>query len=110
MDRFRRGQLQGGVAMINNERVAIIQRLLNDIRQRGFEKATEDITTLLEAVEMTVDALKVRYRHYGPLGELRVEPDEWVKADDVLSAINIALHEGLLRDIFDVGRSKEDGS
>ena len=96
--------------MINMERVASIQSLLNDIRQRGLEKATEDITTLLEAVEMTLDALKVRYRHYGPSGELRVEPDEWVKADDVLSAINIALHEGRLREIFDIGGPREDGS
>jgi len=96
--------------MINKERVEKIQSLLNDIRQRGLEKATEDIDTLLEAVENAVDALKVRYRHYGPSGELRVEPDQWVKADDVLLAIDIALHEGLLRGIFDIGRSGEDGS
>jgi hypothetical protein len=107
MDRFRRGQLQGGVAMINNERVEKIYSLLNDIRQRGLEKATEDIKTLLQAVENAVDALKVRYRHYGPSGEFRVEPDEWVKADDVLIAIHIALQEGLLRDIFAGARSDQ---
>lgn len=86
--------------MINKERVEGIQSLLNEIRERGLEKATEDIDTLLEVVENAVDALKVRYRHYGPSGELRVEPDQWVKADDVLIAIDIALHEGLLRGIF----------
>lgn len=95
--------------MINEESVKIIQSLLNDIRQRGLEKAREDIDTLLEVVEDAVDALKVRYRHYGPSGELRVESDEWVKADDVLLAINIALHEGVLRGIFDIGRSEEKG-
>lgn len=94
--------------MINKEREESIQSLLNDIRQRGLEKATEDIDTLLEVVENTVDTLKVRYRHYGPSGELRVEPDERVKADDVLVAINIALQEGLLRDIFDIGRLEEE--
>jgi hypothetical protein len=107
MDRFRRDQLHGGDAMINKERVEKIHSLLDDIRQRGLEKATEDINTLLEAVENAVDALKVRYRHYGPSGELRVEPDEWVKADDVLIAINIALQEGLLRDIFAGARSDQ---
>lgn len=96
--------------MINKERVESIQSLLNDIRQRGLEKATEDLATLLDVVENAVDALKVRYRHYGPSGELRVEPDEWVKADDELTAMNIALQEGLLRGIFNIGRSGEDGS
>ena len=93
--------------MINQERVESIQRFLKDIRERGLEKATDDIATLLEAVENAVDALKVRYRHYGPSGELRVEPDEWVKADDVLAAMSIALHDGLLRGIFNIGRSEE---
>ena len=93
--------------MIDQERVESIQRFLKDIRERGLEKATDDIATLLEAVENAVDALKVRYRHYGPSGELRVEPDEWVKADDVLAAMSIALHDGLLRGIFNIGRSEE---
>lgn len=96
--------------MINKERVESIQSLLNDIRQRGLEKATEDIDTLLEVVENAVGSLKVRYRHYGPSGALRVEPDEWVKADDVLIAINIMLHEGFARGIFNIGRSGEEES
>ena len=93
--------------MINQERVQSIQSLLNDIRQRGLEKATDDITTLLEVVENAVDALKVRYRHYGSSGELRVEPDEWVKADDVLIAINGALQGGIVRRIFNTDMKSE---
>lgn len=95
--------------MIDNERVESIQKLTNDIRERGLEKATDDIDTLLEAVESAVGALMVRYRHYGPAGELRVEPDEWVKADDVLQAINGALQGGIVRRIFNDVRSKEEG-
>ena len=56
--------------------------------------------TLLEVVEDAVAALNVRYRHYGPTGELRAEPDEWVKAEDALRAMNAALQEGIVRDIF----------
>lgn len=96
--------------MIDNERVESIQRLLSEIRERGLEKATDDIDTLLEAVENAVDELKVRYRHYGPLGELRVEPDEWVKADDVLQAINGALQGGIVRRIFNTVRKSEQDS
>lgn len=96
--------------MVNKESVESIQRFLKDIRERGLEKATEDIDTLLEAVENAVDALGVRYRHYGPSGELRVEPDEWVKADDVLLAIEIALHEGLIRGIFNIVRTEEESN
>lgn len=94
--------------MIDQERVESIQRLLNDIRERGLEKATDDIDTLLEALENAVDALKVRYRHYGPSGELRVEPDEWVIADDVLQAINGALQGGIVRRIFNTVRTLEE--
>lgn len=94
--------------MIDNERVESIQKLLNDIRERGLEKATDDIDTLLEALENAVDALKVRYRHYGPSGELRVEPDEWVMADDVLQAINGALQGGIVRRIFNTVRTLEE--
>ncbi len=95
--------------MIDRENVEGIQNLLNDIRGRGLEKARDDIDTLLEAVENAVDALKVRYRHYGPSGELRVEPDEWVKADDVLVAMIVALQGGIVRRIFNTVRSREDG-
>ena len=96
--------------MINQESVGSIQRFLKDIREHGLEKAKDDIDTLLEAVENAVDALKVRYRHYGPSGELRVEPDEWVIADDVLLAIDIALHEGLVRGIFNIVRTEEESN
>lgn len=94
--------------MIDQERVESIQKLLNDIRERGLEKATDDIDTLLEVVENAVDALSVRYRHYGPSGELRVEPDEWIKADDVLQAINGALQGGVVRSIFNTVRTSGD--
>ncbi len=95
--------------MIDQESVESIQRLLKDIRERGLEKATDDIDTLVEAVENAVDALKVRYRHYGPSGELRVEPDEWVKADDVLQAIIGALQGGIVRRIFNDVRPRQEG-
>ena len=79
--------------------------LLSGIRETrnakgGSDQLSKDLDTLLEVVDDAVAALNVRYRHYGPSGELRVEPDEWVKAEDILRAIFVALHSGLLRDIF----------
>lgn len=92
-----------------------IESLLNRIRgnptERGeVDQASKDIDTLLEVADAAVAALNVRYRHYGPSGELRVEPDEWVKAEDVLSAMCAALQVGLVRGIFEKGNSKEEGS
>ena len=89
-----------------------IESLLNRIRETriaegGSGQISKDLDTLLEVVVDAVAALNVRYRHYGPDGELRVEPDEWVKAEDVLMAIFAALQSGLLRDIFAEAKPKE---
>jgi hypothetical protein len=70
------------------------------IGQAGSDQISKHLDTLLEVVEEAVAALNVRYRHYGPTRELRVEPDEWVKAEDVLQAMIAALQEGIVRDIF----------
>jgi hypothetical protein len=86
--------------MKNNESSTHMLEHLSKIRLHGAESAEEDKQTLLAAIENAVQALNVRYRHYGPGGDLRVEPDQWVKAQDVRVAIQIALEEGLLRSIF----------
>lgn len=72
----------------------------NRIAEGGSDQISKDLDTLLDVVVDAVAALNVRYRHYGPSGELRVEPDEWVKAEDVLMAMFAALQNGLFRDIF----------
>lgn len=77
------------------------------IAKGGSDQISKDMDTLLEVIDDAVAALNVRYRHYGPSGELRVEPDEWVKAEDVLMAMFAALQSGLVRDIFAGAKSDE---
>ena len=89
-----------------------IENRLSEIRETrdangGADRIAKDVDTLLEVVIDAVAALNVRYRHYGPDGELRVEPDEWVKAEDVLMAIFAVLQSGLLRDIFSGAKLEE---
>lgn len=87
------------------ESTAEIETLLNTIRENriakgGSDPMSKDMDTLLEVIDNAVAALNVRYRHYGPSGELRVEADEWVKAEDVLKAIKVALQVGIVRNMF----------
>jgi hypothetical protein len=72
----------------------------NRISKGGSDQISKDLDTLLDVVDVAVAALNVRYRHYGPSGELRVEPDEWAKVEDLLMAMFAALQNGLVRDIF----------
>lgn len=94
-----------GYDMREQEATKEIEGLLHPIRENritkgGSDPMSKDMDTLLEAIDDAVVALNVRYRHYGPSGELRVEADEWVKAEDVLKAIKMALLSGVVRDIF----------
>jgi hypothetical protein len=100
--------------MREHETTKEIERLLNRIRETRITKGasdqiSKDMDTLLEVVDVAVTALNARYRHYGPSGELRVEADEWVKAEDVLRAMNEALQVGVVRDIFAGSKFDEEG-
>lgn len=98
-------QLDEGDDVREKEITEEIETLLNRIRETrlaegGADQQSRDMDTLLEVVRDAILGLNVRYRHYGPSSELRVEPDEWVRAEDVLKSMWEALQAGVIRDIF----------
>lgn len=87
-----------------------ISSLLKRIRatQRAklkYDKKMKDILTLLSVADAAVAALEVRYLFFGSSEEVRLVPDDRIKAEYVLNAMCKALQDGFVRAISEDGTS-----